>query len=142
MSDAQSSIKCVIDADGLLAVATASGNIRSALLNKLRNGEIAVLACTWSEFSEIYEDEAALICDYVTTKIPLKKSITVGAARVAEDLNSGFSRGAYDRYTELYTAAFARLNDCPIFTSPAQYSRYGQMKCSVIDIDDISNFLN
>lgn len=128
--------KCssVIDTSGLHELAMASGNLKTILLDQLKQGIIAVPTCVWQEFEVLYEDEAANIAPYVTQKIIMKKAIYVGAARIADKLNSGFSRGAYDNHTELYTASIASNNGFCVLTASAQVREYNGMDCEVTDL--------
>lgn len=135
MAEHASPCSCVIDTSGLRAVAKASGNLKSILLDKLKQGIIAVPACAWQEFQELYEDEAANLAPYITSKVILKRAIYAGAARIAEKLNSGFSRGAYDNHTELYTASIAINNDYRVLTSTDQVTEYKTMECDVSDLE-------
>jgi hypothetical protein len=126
---------CVVDTSGLFAISVASGNLQSILLDELKSGMIGVPACAWQEFSELYEDKSAILAPYIGNKIAMKKSIYVGAASIAEKLNSGFSRGAYDNHIELYTASIAAINGYRVLTSLDQFSQYVKMGCNVIDIE-------
>jgi len=126
---------CVVDTSGLYAIATASGNLQSVLLDNLKSGVIGVPACAWQEFGELYEGEAEFLAPYIGNKIIMKKATYVGAARIAEKLNSGFPRGAYDNHTELYTASIASNNEYRIVTSAEQVSQYKKMECNVVDIE-------
>jgi hypothetical protein len=126
---------CVVDTSGLHAIATATENLRTVLLEKLATGIIGVPACAWQEFVELYEDEAPIIVSHVAKKIIMKRSIYVGAARIAEKLNSGFPRGAYDNNTELYTASIALNHGVRVLTSMDQKSQYSKMNCEAIDIE-------
>lgn len=126
---------CVVDTSGLHAIAMASGNLQSILLDNLKSGIIGVPACAWQEFSELYDEEVAMLASHIGNKIILKKSTYVGAARIAEKLNSGFPRGAYDNHTELYTASIASNNGYRVLTSSNQVSQYAKMNCDVIDIE-------
>lgn len=135
MTDESSECSCVIDTSGLYDIATASGNLRTVLLDHLKKGVIAVPSCAWQEFEELYEEEAAEIKPYVTAKIIMKKAYYVGAARLADKLNSGFSRGAYDNHTELYTASIAITNSYRILTSAVQVTEYDGMDCEVSDLE-------
>ena len=65
----------------------------------------------------------------------LKRAYYVGAARIADKLNSGFPRGAYDDSVELFTASIAFAKKCRIVTSPAQIAVYTAMACQASDLD-------
>lgn len=101
MSDDVADCTCVTDTHGLHAIATASANLKPILLEKLKDGTIGVLAVALREFSELYEDEATELKPYITTKITMTRAVRSGAARIADKLNSGFSRGPYDEHVEL-----------------------------------------
>lgn len=130
-----SQCSCVVDTSGLLAIARTSGNMQTVLLEKLQNGSIGVPSCAWKEFGELYEEEAALLAPHIAHKIIMKKATYVGAARLAEKLNSGFPRGAYDNHIELYTASISLNAGFRVLTSEDQVSQYAKMKCDVIDIE-------
>jgi hypothetical protein len=135
MTEGTSNCSCVVDTSGLHAIATASGNLQSVLLAKLKSGVIGVPACAWQEFGELYEEEVAILAPHIGNKIIMKKSSYVGAARIADKLNSGFPRGAYDNHTELYTASIASNSGCRVLTSSDQMSQYARMDCDVVDIE-------
>ena len=65
MSDDEAQCTCVTDTSGLHAIATSSANLKPILLEKLKAGEIGVLACAMREFADLYETEAAEIAEYV-----------------------------------------------------------------------------
>jgi hypothetical protein len=133
---------CIVDTDGLRRIAGASGNLKGILLDHLKNGNIAVPACAWKEFANLYENEAEALKPYVTSRINMKKAYYVGAARIADSLNAGFPRGAYDEHVELFTASIAITNGYHILTSSAQASVYGELGCEASDhetwIDSLS----
>jgi hypothetical protein len=135
VTDVSSECACVIDTNGLYDLATASGNLKTILLDQLKKGVIAVPSCAWQEFEDLYDEEAAEIKPYVTSRIIMKKAYYVGAARLADKLNSGFSRGAYDNHTEFYTASIATTNAYRILTSAAQVPVYDGMGCDVSDLE-------
>jgi hypothetical protein len=134
MTDDGPECPCVIDTSGLHELAMASGNLKTILLDQLKKGIIAVPTCAWQEFEALYEDEALEIAPYVTEKIIMKKAVYVGAARIADKVNSGFSRGAYDNHTELYTASIASNNGYRVLTASAQVQEYHGMDCQVSDL--------
>ena len=133
---------CIVDTDGLRRIARASGNLKGILLDHLKSGNIAVPACAWKEFAELYESEAETLRPYVTSRIILKRAYYVGAARIADNLNTGFPRGAYDDNVELLTASIALTNGYRILTSSTQVSIYEEMGCQASDhetwIDSLS----
>src|ERR1700693_710194 len=91
---------CVIDTSGLHAIANASGNLKAALLAKLEDGTIGVPSWTWQEFQTAFDDEAETIAPHITKRLQFSPQINVRAARIAEGLDLGFSRGAYDNHVE------------------------------------------
>jgi hypothetical protein len=133
MTDGDAACLCILDTDGLHRIATASGNLKSTLLDHLENGLIGVPSCVWHEFEELYEEEAEALKPFLTTRIIMKRGYYVGAARIADNLNSGFPRGAYDDSVELFTAAIASAKGCRIITSLAQVSVYEAMGCEATD---------
>ena len=135
MNDDAPISKCVIDCAGLHEIAsTKSNNLKSLYLDQLKCGVIAVPACVWKEFQEIYDDEALSLAPYIANKINLKNAYYKGAARIADKLNSGFPRGAYNRQTDLYTASIASIEECRVLTTSAQQKVYEEMGCEVQDL--------
>jgi hypothetical protein len=134
MTDDGPACTAVIDTHGLHELALSSSNLKPILLDQLKNGVIAIPTCAWQEFEALYEDEAAEIAPYATNRIIMKKAIYVGAARIADKLNSGFSRGAYDNHTELYTASIASNSGLRVLTASAQVKEYNGMDCEVSDL--------
>lgn len=135
MSDDAADCTCVTDTSGLHAIATASANLKLAFIEKLKSGEMAVLTCAFNEFAELYPEEAEELGPHIATKINMGKAVYSGAARIADKLNSGFSRGPYDEHTELYTAAVATNKQLRIVTAAAQVTEYDGMDCDVIDLE-------
>jgi len=135
MSDDLLGCSCVVDCSGLHEIArTNSDNLKSLYLDHLRKGVIAVPACVWKEFKELYDDEADALEPYISIKIKLKKAYLVGAARIADRLNSGFSRGPYDSLTDLYTASIATVEQYRLLTSSSQLKYYKAMDYEVSDL--------
>jgi hypothetical protein len=134
MNDDDVECLCIVDTDGLHGLATASGNLKTTLLDHLQTGLIAVPACAWKEFEELYEEEAEALKPFVTIRVTMKRAYYVGAARIADQLNSGFPRGAYDDSVELFTASIACAKNCRILTSPAQVAVYEAMECAASDL--------
>jgi hypothetical protein len=135
MSDGDAECLCVADTDGLHSIATASGNLKTVLLDHLKSGIIGVPACAWKEFEELYPNEAVTLRPFVSTRITMKRAYYMGAARIADQLNSGFPRGAYDDSVELFTAAIAFARNCRIVTSMAQATIYTSMACEASDLE-------
>jgi hypothetical protein len=124
---------CIVDTDGLRRIARASDNLKGILLDHLKSGNIAVPACAWKEFADLYKSEAEALRPYVTSRIILKRAYHVGAARIADNLKAGFPRGAYDDNVELLTASIASTRGYRILTSSAQVSIYEEMGCEASD---------
>lgn len=135
MSDDDPPCSCIIDTGGLHDIASATGNLKTIALNQLENGAIAVPSWAWQELKEAYPEEADELFPYVTKRVVMKQSITVGAARIAEKLNSGFSKGPYDNHTGLFTAAVATNNGYRVITAEADLSAYEDMGCDACDIE-------
>jgi hypothetical protein len=55
------------------------------------------------EFENLYQAEAEFLKPFITVRITMKRAVYVGAARIADKMNSGFPRGAYDDSVELLT---------------------------------------
>jgi hypothetical protein len=134
MTEAEPECSCVIDTSGLHELANTSGNLKTILLDRLKNGVIAVPTCVWQEFNELYEDEAAQLTPYVAIKINMSRAVYVGAARIADRLNSGFPRGAYNNHSDLYTASIASSKGYRVLTASIQVREYAEMECSVSDL--------
>jgi hypothetical protein len=135
MNEEEPECSCLIDTSGLHALATASGNLKALLLDSLQAGIIAVPSHAWQEFEDLYEDEAAALSAYVSTKINMKKATYIGAARIADQLNSGFSRGPYDNHSVLYTASMACNNGYRVLTASNAINDYDGMDCEVSDLE-------
>ncbi len=126
---------CVIDTSGLHAIAIASGNLRAALLAKLDDGTIAVPSWTWQEFQTVFDDEATIIAPHVTKRLQFSPQVNARAARIAEGLNLGFSRGAYDNHVELFCASIAVNKGYKVLTSIDNLGAYNSMGCEVQDLE-------
>jgi hypothetical protein len=135
MTDETAQCSCVVDTDGLHSIAVASGNLKAILLDRLRTGIIAVPAAAWREFEKAYEEEAATLKPFITRRIIMKRAYYIGAARIADKLDSGFPRGPYDDNVELITASVASANGYDILTSTAQLTVYEEMGCEACDLE-------
>ena len=135
MNEEEPGCSCLIDTSGLHELATASGNLKSIVLNRLQTGVIAVPTHVWQEFEDLYEDEAMELSPYVSKKIIMKKATYIGAARIADQLNSGFSRGPYDNHSVLYTASIASNNNYRVLTASTALNDYDGMDCDVSDLE-------
>lgn len=128
-------IECVVDCYGLHEIASStSANLKAVFLDLLSEGVVGVPTCVWKEFREIYEDEAAELAPFVKIKISLTKIYKVGAASIADKLNSGFSRGPYDAQTDLYAASIAVSEGYLLLTSSSQLGEYAKMDCEALDL--------
>lgn len=135
MTDEATDCLCVIDCSGLCDIARIqSDNLRAVLLHRLQDGTIGVPTRAWREFGDAYPDEAAELEAYITNKIKTLPAHRHNAARLAERLNSGFSRGVYDQHSELFTASVASLNGYTILTAASQIALYGQLGCGAVDV--------
>lgn len=135
MSDPAAECMCIVDTDGLHRIANASGNLKGVLIDYLQSGLFGVPSCAWKEFEEVYEEEAAALKPFLATKIIMKKAYYIGAARIADKLDSGFPRGAYDDSVELVTASVAITNGYRILTSAAQVVVYEKMGCACSELE-------
>jgi hypothetical protein len=135
MIDDNPTCSCVIDTGGLHDVASATGNLKTVALNQLKNGAIAVPSWAWQELKEAYPEEADELSPYVTKRLVMKQSISVGAARIAERKNSGFSNGPYDNHINLFTAALATNGGYRVITAESELSTYEEMGCEACDVE-------
>jgi hypothetical protein len=126
---------CVIDTSGLHAIANASGNLKAALLAKLEDGTIGVPSWTWQEFQAAFDDEAVTIAPHIAKRLQFSPQINARAARIAEGLNFGFSRGAYDNHIELFCASIALNKGYIVLTSHDNLDVYEAMDCDVQDLE-------
>jgi hypothetical protein len=130
---------CVIDTSGLHALATASGNLKATLIAALNDGTIAVPSWAWREFKKLYEEEAAEIDQHIVRRIAFSQRVHVRAAKITEELNLGFSHGAYDEHIERYTAALALNKNYMVLTSGDNVAVYNGMNCTVMGLADWAN---
>jgi hypothetical protein len=126
---------CVIDTNGLHSIANASGNLQAALLAKLEDGTIGVPSWAWQEFQNLYEDEASGIASHITKRLQFSPQVNVRAARIAEEFNLRFSRGAYDNHVELFCASIAVNKGYTVLTSEENLEAYDDMGCEVQDLE-------
>ena len=63
----------------------------------------------------------------------------VRGPRITEELNLGFSLGAYDDHVERYTAAVALNKNYTVLTSIDNVTAYNGMNCTVKDLADWAN---
>lgn len=126
---------CVIDTSGLHAIATASGNLKAALIAKLEDGTIGVPSWTWQEFQNLFEDDAAAIAPHITKRPQFSPQVNARAARITEQLNLGFSWGAYDNHIELFSASIALNKGYTVLTSNDNLGAYENMGCDAQDLE-------
>ena len=137
MSDSKAECQCVIDCSGLHEIAAIqSSNLKTLLLGQLKDGVIAVPSTVWSELRLLYEDDANTLENFVTTKITMKKKYLAGAARIADKLNSGFSRGPYDNSTDLHAASIAEIKGIYLLTSSSQLQYYKNINCDALEVTE------
>jgi hypothetical protein len=123
----------VVDCAGLHEIATTPSNsIKSICMDRLSKGIIGVPACVWQEFHELYEDEAAGLAAYVKRKIRMQKKYYIGAAAIADGMNSRFSLSAYDLRTEWYAAAICSIENYTLLTTSSQLNEYRRMDCCTV----------
>ena len=132
----ESECTCVIDTSGLHGLATASGNLKATLVARLEDGTIGVPSWAWKEFKRLYEEEATQLADHIVKRIQFSQTVQVRAARITEELNLGFSLGAYDEHVERYTAAVALNKNYTVLTSSDNVTAYHGMNCTVNDLAD------
>jgi hypothetical protein len=130
----ESDCSCVIDTSGLHELATASGNLKARLIARLEDGTIGVPSWAWQEFKDLYEEEAKELAPHIVKRIQLSTHVEVRAARLTEELNLGFSRGAYDNHVELHTASIALNKGHTVLTSANNVIAYDGMNCTVTDL--------
>nr|WP_029084103.1 hypothetical protein [Bradyrhizobium sp. 6(2017)]QIG98578.1 hypothetical protein G6P99_44585 [Bradyrhizobium sp. 6(2017)] len=131
-----SDCSCVIDTSGLHELANATGNLKAALIARLEDGTIGVPSWALQELRDLYEDDADELAPYIVKKIQLSTHVEVRAARITEELNLGFSRGAYDNHVELHTASVALNKGYTVLTSANNLAAYDGMDCAVMDLAD------
>jgi hypothetical protein len=136
---ADADCSCVIDTSGLHQLATASGNLKATLIAALKDGTIGVPTWAWQEFKALYEEEAVELAVHIIKRIHFSERVNVRAARITEELNLGFSLGAYDDHVERYTAAVALNNSYTVLTSTDNVTAYTGMNCTVKELADWAN---
>jgi hypothetical protein len=124
--------QCAIDCAGLHEIARMTGNLKAVFLDHLSTGLIGVPACVWQEFQDIYEDDAPEIGPHIAVKINMKKTYHVGAASIADKMNSRFTLGPYDRQADLYTASICSIEKYTLLTSKIQIADYQKMNCCAV----------
>jgi hypothetical protein len=97
-----------------------------------QRGSSACPACVWQEFQELYEDEAASLAAHVKRKLRMQKKYYIGAAAIADGMNSRFSLSAYDLRTDWYAAAICSIEQYTLLTTSSQLSEYRRMGCCTV----------
>jgi hypothetical protein len=125
---------CAVDCACLHLIASilktsTSNSLKALLIDKLENAEIAVPAVVWQEFAELFEEEAQLLAPHVSKKITLHKKYSIAAASIADKINSQFSRGSYDRQTDIYAASICLVEKYTLLTTPEQVSHFKKWEC-------------
>lgn len=120
---------CVADCTALREIANSSGNLRSLFLDQLAKGTIGVYSGTWKEFSDLYEEDAELLEPYISKKINISQKYRIGAASIADKLNSSLSHGPYDNYSDLYTASICSTEGYFLITTEREFQKFSAMKC-------------
>lgn len=120
---------------GIVLKTSTSNSLKSLFIERLEAGEIAVPAVVWQEYEELFDDEAEVVAPHVKTKINLHKKYQIAAAAIADKTNSQFSRGAYDRQTDIYAASICMVENYTLLTTPEQASYFKKWDCcSVSDL--------
>jgi hypothetical protein len=127
----------VLDTDGLYAICELSDNEKQVLLDKLKLGEIEVPIIVLKEFKNLYPDKVNLIEESIYIKIKQNEKYRIGAASIADKLNSKFPRSSYDSDVELITAAIAKSKNYSVITSIKQSTVYKSMEVGVITIEQL-----
>lgn len=128
MSSSLDGCSHVVDTNGLLEIALANENEKGIFIAALEAGEIGVPAVVWQEFCELYEEDAEGLEPFLTKKIIMKKAYHIGAAAVADKLNSSLSFSPYDSHADLCTAAICQIEDRTLLTSVDQAPHYAKLQ--------------
>ncbi|WP_156901275.1 hypothetical protein [Nisaea denitrificans] len=136
MSDGSQPSEHIIDVQGLREISLMSGNLKQVALKRLEDGEIGVPAKVWSEFKEIYEDEADEIEPFVPNKIRITKAHHVAAARCADKMNSGFTLSPYDDNSNQYAAAISISQPATVLTDKHTLPFYSDVDCAAEDVTE------
>lgn len=128
MSDSNSECESIIDVSGLCALMeTCSNSTKSKTFDLLEEGVIAIPTMVWNEFKQLYEIEAEEISEHINVKIKSQLKYKLGAAKIADKMNSHFSSGPFDQNTDLYSAAIAGAEGLTLLTSPDKLAKYKDM---------------
>ena len=120
----------VIDCNGLRELAfTTSNRLRSLCLDLMKKGIIVVPVCVWDEFSDLFEEEAEALAEFVARKLRMNKKYQIGAAAIADKLNSQFSFSPHDMKSDFFAAAICSCEGYTLLTTFTQLKAYDQMSC-------------
>ena len=133
MSSALNGCTHVVDTHGLLEIAALNTNEKTTLKAALKAGAIAVPAIVWKEFEELYEDEAADLKPHISAKISMKGAYQIGAASIADKINSTLIYSPYDSHADLCTAAICQIEGRTLLTNDEQLAVYAKMKCRKVE---------
>jgi hypothetical protein len=121
---------------GVVLRVSTSNSLKNFLIEQLSSGAIAVPAVVWQELEEVYEEDAEVLKPHIKKKIILnKRKYTVGAAAIADKLKADFSRGPYDRNSDLYAAAICSAEKYTLLTAEPNVPYFEQMQCC--DVKDV-----
>ena len=126
---------CVIDTSGLHGIATASANLKGALIARLNDGSIGVPSWAWQELRETYPEDAAVLANHIVKRFQFNAKVYARAAQITEAAGLGLSLGAYDEHVERYTAAAAYIHGgLTVLTSADNLAMYSGLECTVKDL--------
>jgi hypothetical protein len=114
---------------GTILKTSTSNSLKTLFIERLESGEIGVPAVVWQEYEELFDEEAILIGPHIKKKISLHKKYSVAAAAIADKTNSQFSRGSYDRQTDIYAASICMVEKFTLLTTPDQVPYFKAWKC-------------
>lgn len=130
-----SACSCVVDTSGLHGIATASANLRGALLARLADGTIGVPSWAWQELQETYPEEADVLAAHIVKRFQFNAKVFARAAQITEAAGVGLSLGAYDQHVERYTAAAAHVHGgLIVLTSAENLDMYSDLQCTAQDV--------
>jgi hypothetical protein len=142
MCEADAPCCCIVDCAGLHEIATTQSNsIKTICIDLLSKGIIGVPACVWHEFEELYEDEAATLAPFVKHKVRMQKNYRIGAAAIADKLNSGFSLSPYDEKTDWYAASICTIEGYTLLTIAQLMNQYQRMGCKIQEVSSLTESL-
>lgn len=132
MNESNIELSYVLDCNALHEIAALkSGNLKKVLLDMLENGTFIVPTIVWSEFADIYEDEASDLKPFVKHKKNMKPIYHSCAASIAQRLNSGLTLSPYNAQSDLYVAAICEVEKHVLMTTKSQFHTYKKCSCEV-----------